>query len=140
MANFEIKGKEYELKITYKAVKYLNSQFKGGSYEVIGKALSGDLEAFPVIIKAGLIHTEENFTTKEIEKAIEEAVDSESLSLEDITNINKEVVTDSFFYKATVEKLVSQNPEMKKALEQLQGQENYRKQINVNTMLGDIQA
>lgn len=121
MATFEINGKEYELKITYKAVKHLNGQFKGGSYEVIGKALSGDLDAFPKIVQAALIHTDEKFTQKDVEQAIEDAVDEESISLEDITAICNEVVTDSFFYKATVEKLMEKNPEMKKALDQLQG-------------------
>lgn len=119
MANFEINGKEYELKITFKAVKILNGQFDGGSYELIGKALGGDLDAFPKIVHAALLHTGENFSKKAVEEAIEEAVDSEQLSLEDVTKICNEVVTDSFFYKATVEKLMRKNPEMKEALDQL---------------------
>lgn len=119
MATFEINGKEYELKITYKAVKLLNGQFEGGSYELIGKSLSGDLDAFPKIVHAALLHTNENFSKKAVDEAIEDAVDNGKLSLEDVTKICNEVVTDSFFYKATVEKLIRKNPEMKEALDQL---------------------
>lgn len=119
MATFEINGKEYELKITYAAVKRLNNVHEGGSFELIGKAMQGDFETFPHIIHAGLLHTGENFAFKDIEKAIEEAVENERLSLDAIIKLSNEVITNSFFYKPTVDKLSKQNPEMKKALEQL---------------------
>lgn len=121
MATFEINGKEYELKLTYKAIQRLNNAFDGGSYEVIGKAIAGDFEAFPIIVHAGLLHTGENFTQKTVEKEIETLIDNERLSMEDVARICDAVVTQSFFYKATVEKLLSANPEMKKAIEQLRG-------------------
>lgn len=119
MANFEINGKEYELKLNYKAVQTLNKQFDGGSYELIGKALQGDLDAFPKILHAALIHTGENLSKKSVEEAIENAVDSEELSLEGINSLCNDVVVDSFFYRATVEKLMKKNPEMREALDQL---------------------
>ena len=121
MATFEINGKEYELKLTYQAIKRLNNAFEGGSYEVIGKAIQGDFEAFPIIVHAALLHTGENISFKSVEKEIESLIDAEKLSMEDITKVCDEVVTQSFFYKTTVDKLMKANPEMKKALEQLRG-------------------
>ncbi|MBS4195328.1 tail assembly chaperone [Lederbergia citri] len=119
MATFEINGKEYELKITYAAVKRLNNVHEGGSFELIGKAIAGDFETFPHIVHAGLLHTGENFSFATIETAIEEAIENEKLSLDDVMRISNEVVTQSFFYKPTVDKLTKKNPEMKKALEEL---------------------
>ena len=119
MATFEIDGKEYELKITFESVKRLNKAFDGGSYELIGKAIAGDLDAFPLVIHAALIHTNEKFTIKKVEQAIEDLFEKEALSFEDIQKILIEVVTESFFYKPTVAKLMSQSPEMKAAYEQV---------------------
>lgn len=121
MATFEINGKEYELKLTYQSIKRLNNAFDGGSYEVIGKAIAGDFEAFPIIVHAGLLHTGENFSQKAVEKEIEALIDGEKLSMEDVAKTCDEVVTKSFFYAATVKKMMDANPDMKKAIEQLRG-------------------
>ena len=121
MATFEIDGKEYELKLTYKAIKQLDGSFDGGSYELIGRAIQGDIEAFPRIVHAALMHTGGNYSYKAVEKQIEKLIDEGELSLDGIAKISDEVVTQSFFYKATVDKLMANNPEMKKALEQLRG-------------------
>lgn len=119
MATFEINGKEYELKLTYAAVKRLNKVHEGGSFELIGKALQGDFDTFPHVVHAGLLHTGENFTLEDVEKTIEDAVENEKLSFDDIMRLSNEVVTQSFFYKPTVDKMAKKNPEMKQALEQL---------------------
>lgn len=119
MATFKIDGKEHELKINYNGVKYLNAIYEGGSYEMIGKAMMGDLEAFPYIVHAALKHTEQNYTLAAVEKALSEAMDAEELDMDAILKISNEVVTQSFFYKKTVEKLLKDNKQAKKALEQL---------------------
>ena len=121
MATFEINGKEYELKLTYKAIKHLNNAFEGGSYELIGKAIAGDFDTFPKIVHAALFHTDENISFKSVEEAIENMIDGEKIAMEDVAKICDEVVTQSFFYKATVDKMMANNPEMKKALDQLRG-------------------
>src|SRR5690606_11476562 len=121
MAVFEIDGKEYELKLTYAGVRRLNNAFEGGAYEVIGKALSGDLDAFPVIVHAALIHTGENFTQKTVDAQIEKMFEEGTLTFEDITKLSDKVVTQSGFFAPTVKKMMDKNPEMKKALEQLRG-------------------
>lgn len=121
MITFEIDGKEYELKLTYQSIKRLNTAFDGGSYEVIGKAIAGDFEAFPIIVHSALLHTGENVSFKAVEKEIETLIDNEKISMEDVARICDSVVTQSFFYRATVEKLMKNNPEMKKALAQLRG-------------------
>lgn len=119
MTTLIIDGNEYELKITFEAVKRLNKQFDGGSYELIGKAISGDFEAFPVIIHAALLHTGEKITQKQVNDEIERMFEAEELTLETIQKLSNEVITESFFYKPTVSKLMRQNPEMKKAYTQL---------------------
>jgi|SRR5690625_1302784 len=119
MATFVIDGKEYELKLTFEAVKRLNKAFEGGSYELIGKAIAGDFEAFPIIIHAALLHTGENFSQADVTQAVEELFAQEQITFDDIQRVSNEVVTESFFYKPTVQKLMNQDPEMKKAYEQL---------------------
>lgn len=119
MATFEINGKEYELKLTFKAVRHLNGLYEGGAYALIGKALMGDLDTFINIVHAGLLHTGENFKLKDVEGAIQQLFDEEKLDQDTITKISNEVVTESFFYKKTVDKLLRDNPQAKKALETL---------------------
>lgn len=121
MATFTINEKEYELKLTFESVKRLNNSFEGGNIEVIGLALAGDFDAFPKIVHAALIHTGNNFTQKAVNGAIEEAFEREELTLESIQRITNEVVTDSFFYRPTVEKMFEGNPALKKELEQILG-------------------
>lgn len=119
MATFEIGGKEYDLKLNYAAVKRLNNLYEGGSFELIGKAMQGDFDTFPHIVHAALLHTGENFTLQTVEDAIGELIEAEKLSFDDVLRISNEVVTQSFFYKPTVDKMTKKNPEMKQALEQL---------------------
>ncbi|MHC8516771.1 tail assembly chaperone [Sporosarcina sp. ITBMC105] len=119
MATFEINGKEYELKIDLKAAQYLNSIYDGGSFDVIGKAMMGDLDLFPHIIHAGLRHTKENFSFAQVEEAIVDATANEKLDLDGILKLSNEVITQSFFYKKTVEKLLKDNKQARKAIDQL---------------------
>src|SRR5690625_7557201 len=114
MVTFEIDGKEYELKLTYKSIKYLNGLFEGGSYELIGKAIQGDLESFPKIVHAARFHTDENFALSTVEKQVEELVDSGKLSLDQIARICDEEVAQSLFYQAQVEKRRTSSPAMRR--------------------------
>ena len=119
MARFGIKGKEYDLKIDYKAVKYLNKLHEGGTFELIGKALMGDLDTFPHVVYASLFHTGEGFTIEDVEQAIGEALADEKLDLDGILRISNEVITDNFFYKATASKLLSEDKQARKMLDKL---------------------
>ena len=119
MATFEVNGKEYELKLTFKAVRHLNGLYEGGAYALIGKAIMGDLDAFVNIVHAALLHTGENFALKDVETAIEQLYEAEKLDQDSVTKICNEVVVNSFFYKKTVDKLLRDNPQAKKALETL---------------------
>ena len=119
MAKFEIDGKEYDLKLTFESVNYLNGTLKGGSYELIGKALAGDFETFPQIVYAGLLHTGEKFTLKKVKDEIANKFANEELTLDYIQTTSNEVVSECFFYAPTVKKMLDKNPEMKKALEQI---------------------
>lgn len=124
MATFEIEGKEYELKLTFESVKRLNKAFDGGSAEVIGLSIAGDLDAFPIIVHAALLHTKEGFTMAKVNKAIEEAFEKELITFHDIQQITNEVVTDSFFYRPTVKMILKEQPEIQKALDALLGKED----------------
>src|SRR5699024_12759568 len=64
-------------------------------------------------------HTGENFSLKDVKDAIEVMFSNEAITFDDFQRISNEVVTESFFYKPTVQKMMNQNPEMKKAYEQL---------------------
>jgi len=119
MATFTIGGKEHELKLTYRAAKRLNSQFDGGSMEVIGKAIAGDFDAFPHFVHAGLIHTKADYTLEDVEQAIEEAFEAEKLDLREMLRISDAIVTSSFFYRATAEKFLAKDEKAKQMLEDL---------------------
>lgn len=119
MANFTINGKEHELKLTYKGVKKLNGLYEGGTFELLGKAMMGDVDTFPHIVQAALLHTGEGYTLEAVEQAIDEAMESESLDLDGVLRLSNEVITTSFFYAKTVNKLLAENKQAKKALDQL---------------------
>lgn len=119
MATFTINEKEFELKLTYASVKKLNGLYEGGSFELIGKAMMGDVDTFPHIVQAGLLHTGENYTLDAIETALGDAIEAEKMDMNDILKMSNEVITQSFFYKATVTKLMSKDKAAKKQLEEL---------------------
>ena len=119
MATFEINGNEYELKLNYEAIKLLNNAYKGGSMELIGQVLSSNIEVFPVIIHAGLLHTGENISKQQIEEELSNKINNQKLSLEDLRQLGGELVTENFFFKPTLDKMLASDPKMKKAYEQL---------------------
>ncbi|MEK3887252.1 tail assembly chaperone [Bacillus sp. FSL K6-3431] len=119
MATFEIKGKEHELKLNYAGIKYLNKKVDGGALAVVGQAMQGDEDLIPHIISAALRHTGEEYKLKDIESAIEQAVEEERLDLLGLLRLSNEVVTDNFFYKAAVTKMMADTPEAKAALDNL---------------------
>lgn len=108
---FEIDGKEYDLVLDYRGVKYLNKVYDGGSFELISKAIMGDLEAFPHILRASLIHTGMNFTIEQIEDKIGEMMANEQLDMQSVLKLSNQLVNDNFFYKSTVAKLLKDSPE-----------------------------
>jgi hypothetical protein len=115
MEHFEIEGKEYELNLTYESVKHLNGQFDGGSMELIGRAMMGDLDTFTKIVHAGLFHAGQNFSFATVDKEIEKAFKAEKIDMDYVLKTSNEVVTESFFYKKMAEKLLKSDP---KAAEQ----------------------
>lgn len=119
MATFIINGKEHDLQLTYAGVKRLNTVHEGGSFELIGKAMMGDLETFPHIIQAALLHTGENYSIDSVEDAINDAISEERLDMNDILKLSNEVITQSFFYKTTVTKLMSKDKKAKATLDAL---------------------
>lgn len=119
MANFTINGKEHELKLTYTGVKYLNGVVGGNALEVVGQVMQGDLETFPHVIAAALKYTGENYTLADVEQAIELAVEEERLDFRGIMQVSNEVISESFFFKATLANLMAKNKDMKKAMDQL---------------------
>ncbi|MHC8516203.1 tail assembly chaperone [Sporosarcina sp. ITBMC105] len=116
---FTIKGETHDLKLNFEGIKHLNLIHEGGSYEVIGKALMGDLETFTHVIDAALRHTGNPYTLEEIEKAIDEAVDSELISLKEVLRMSHKIVAEHSFYKDTVDKLLAADENARTTLEQL---------------------
>lgn len=119
MELFEINGKEHELKLTLNSVKYLNGLHQGGAYALIQHALMGDIDTFIAIVHAGLFHTKEGFKKEDIENAVDEGIESESIDLDYINKLSYGVVAESFFYKKTIDKMFESDPEAKKQIEAL---------------------
>lgn len=118
MSKFEISGKEYEIKLDFKAVQELNKQYSS-PLEFVGEIVSGSLSAFINCVYAGLQHTGKGFGRTMIEKEIEEQIEGEKLDLSDIMRIGYEVVENCFFYKKTVNNLLDKDPNMKSMLKDL---------------------
>src|SRR5690625_7489634 len=121
LATFIIDEKEYELKLTFESVKRLNKAFDGGSLEIIGLAMAGDLDAFPIVIHAGLLHTGEKVTQKKINESIEQEFENATLTFDDIHKIMNEIVTDRIFYRPNVMKIIKKNTAIRAALDSLLG-------------------
>jgi hypothetical protein len=119
MANFKINGKEHDLKLTYAGVKYLNKIVEGGALAVVGQAMQGDADLFPHIIAAGLKHTGLDHSLEDVEQAIEIAIEEERLDFLGIMRLSNEVISDSFFFKAIITKMMADNKDAKKALDKL---------------------
>lgn len=102
---FEIKGKEYNLKLTYDAIVEINKKYKAGAQEVVSSAILGDISMFEDAIYFGLLHTEQGFTQKDIKEALNALFEAGKLTQEFIKDVLKEVITDHFFYQATAQKM-----------------------------------
>lgn len=116
---FIIGEKEIELKLTFQSVKYLSGIYDGGAMALIGRALQGDIDTFVHIVHAGLFHAKERYTLKAVEAAINEGFEAERIDLGYVLRTGKDVVVDSFFFKATVQKLMANEPEAMRALDEL---------------------
>lgn len=119
MLLFEIKGKEEEIKITLQSIKYLNGLNENGAFEFIQKALSGDLDTYIDVMFAGLFHTKKGYKKDDVEEAIDAKITEEKLDLSTINSTLYGLVSDHFFYKATLDKMFAENPEAKVELEKL---------------------
>ncbi|PEK78341.1 hypothetical protein COI63_25385 [Bacillus toyonensis] len=119
MPMFEVQGNEYELQINFKSVKYLNSLYDGGALQLLGKVITGDLDTFVHIAHAALFHTEKNFALKTIESEIEKQFMEGKLDLNFVMNTANDIISNSFFYKQTMEKMLSTDPRLKAQLDLL---------------------
>lgn len=116
---FKINGKEHELKLTLKSVKYLNTLHEGGAFILIQKALSGDIDTYIDIVFASLFHTDKGYSRDDVEGAVDEAISNEELDMDTINKTSYSVMAESFFYKNTLQKVFKTDPEAQKQLEEL---------------------
>lgn len=119
MELFEINGKEHELKLTLASVKYLNGIAEGGAFSLIQRAITGDIDMYIDIVFAGLFHTDEGYRKADVEEAVEKLIEDEKLDLDAINRTSYGVMSESFFYKKTFNKMFASDPEMKAELEKL---------------------
>ncbi|MGK9183800.1 tail assembly chaperone [Priestia filamentosa] len=119
MPRFEIKGKEHELKLNFESMNYLNSNFQGGTMELIGRALIGDLDTFIKLVHAGLFHTGESYRLKDVKAEVEQAIMNEELDNAQIITMAHAILENSFFYKKTVENFLKADENTKKLLDLL---------------------
>ncbi|MCG7346378.1 tail assembly chaperone [Sporosarcina sp. ACRSL] len=118
---FKIEGEMQELKLNYAGIKYLNGLYEGGSFELIGKALMGDIETFPHIILAALKHTDGIYNEYDVEESLDEMIEAGELSLKDVIRISNVLVARSPFYKATVDQLMKNDPAAQASIDALMG-------------------
>lgn len=126
---FEVKGNEYELKLSFEAVVELNKKYEGGVNEIVGHCLQGDVELFKDSLYFGLLHTEKGFTRKDIDEEIKRLFAAEALTQEYIENTLREVIEENFFYKAKVlqqkkrlkKQMVAKNPEYEEMANEMYG-------------------
>jgi hypothetical protein len=116
MAKFEMNGKEYEVKLDFKAVSDINKKYDS-ALSFVGEVMQGNFDAFIDVIYFGLYHTGEGFTRKQIEKEIQQKFENEELDLDYILVTGNEVVTDNFFFRKTVNKMMKSDPTMKEQME-----------------------
>ena len=119
MARFAIGKEDYELKLTFESVKHLNAQFSGGALELVGRAVSGDLDTYVKIVHAGLFHTGKNIGIQTVEEELMKQFEAEKLDLQTVLSQSHEIVTNSFFYRPTLEKLLAKDPNAKAQLDLL---------------------
>lgn len=119
MQRFEIKGEEHEVRLDFKAIQHLNSLYQGNGYGLIQRALSGDIDTYIEIINAGLFHTGKGFKKSDVAKEVEAAVMEERLDMFDINKTCYAVVSENFFYKKILEKVILKDPSARKQIESL---------------------
>ncbi|HET6528953.1 MAG TPA: tail assembly chaperone [Balneolaceae bacterium] len=118
MANYEIDGKEYELKLDFKAVSEINKKYDS-ALEFVGEVMQGNFNSFIDVVYYGLYHAGKGFSRKQIEKDVEQKFEAEQLDLDFILKTGNEVVADNFFFRKTVKKMMNQDPEAQKQFEAL---------------------
>lgn len=118
MATFEIDGKEHDLRIDFKAVQSINKQYDS-PMEFVGMTIAGNLDAIIDAVHAGLQHEKKGFNRTRVETEVQKKIEGEQMDLQQFMKLGYEVVSESFFYKKTVNKLLNSDPEMKKQYEAL---------------------
>lgn len=118
-AKFEIDGKEYEVKITGESIRHLNKVEKGGAYGLLGRILQAEFDTYINVLYAGLLHTGEGFSKEKIENAVYEKIENRKLDFDTIHRTMYDVVAEDFFYKPTMNKMLSMEPGAKEKVEQL---------------------
>lgn len=118
---FEINGETHELRLTWSAVSQLNDMYSGGSFELIGLALQGDMTAYTRVIYAALKHTDKGYSLEQVEEAIGVLFDKGKVSITDVLNTLNDVFLENNFYKGLVDKMFAESPETKEMLDKLRG-------------------
>lgn len=113
MAVFEIDGQEYDVKLNIEAINKINKKHDS-ALSFVGEVMQGNLDVFIDVIHFGLLHTGKGFTRKQVQEEFEKKFANEEIDLDYILVTGNEVVTDNFFFRKTVNKMMASDPEMKK--------------------------
>lgn len=118
---FTIKGKEHELKLSFKSIKILSSLQEGGAFGLVANAMIGDDETYSNLIYAGLLHTDEDYSMSDVEDAIEELFEQGKLDMMLVLETLHKMILLHPYFKETVEKLLTDDPNAREALEKFRG-------------------
>jgi len=116
MAEFEVNGKSYEVKLNLEAINKINKKHNS-ALEFVGEVMQGNLDVFIDVIHLGLLHTKEGFTRKTIQEEFDKKFEKEEIDLDYILVTGNEVVTDNFFFRKTVNKMMKSDPKLKEQMD-----------------------
>lgn len=97
----KLDGKEYELKFTYRTIRYLENHYSMGISSIFQKLDMESIDALTVFIWAMLKHDDEwkHRTVDDVADAIDIAIEAEELTMLDITETLEKTISNSTILK-----------------------------------------
>lgn len=98
----KLNGKEYELKFTYRTIRYLEDYYGMGIGSIFEKLDMNSVRALTVYAWAMLKHNDEwkNKTVEDVEDTLDKEIEEEALSITEIGDILGDVINNSTIVKS----------------------------------------
>jgi Phage tail assembly chaperone protein, TAC len=104
MATIKLGGKERELKFAFSSLRALEQYYKKPVGKVFSENIASEsLEALVVMLWACLYKSDKKLTVEKVEELIDESLENEELTFEDLKNALQEAFNNSVLTKAKKE-------------------------------------